>query len=220
MMVNVTPYQAKNFVWNLNFNAAYNVTKTLDLGSKVSEAMITVGTGDFTGELRQVVGKPLGQLYGFGYLRDDQGRQVFDAGNGRPLRTSTQIAFGSALPKWVGGITNSFNYKNFSASVLIDFKLGHKMISGTNHNAWRHGLLKETLPGRAEGFIIGDGVNPNGEVNQTKSVVQAYYETVRSQISPSSLSTMRVCGNCGRSRSVTISRGFCLKTSLLSKVRG
>ncbi len=181
MMVNVTPYQAKNFVWNLNFNAAYNVTKTLDLGSKVSEAMITVGTGDFTGELRQVVGKPLGQLYGFGYLRDDQGRQVFDAGNGRPLRTSTQIAFGSALPKWVGGITNSFNYKNFSASVLIDFKLGHKMISGTNHNAWRHGLLKETLPGRAEGFIIGDGVNPNGEVNQTKSVVQAYYETVRSQ---------------------------------------
>ncbi len=181
MMVNVLPIRSTNFTWNLNFNAAYNVTKVLDLGGDVSDAMITVGTGDFTGELRQVVGRSMGQLYGFGYLRDDQGRQVFDVGNGRPLRTPTQISFGSALPKWVGGITNGFNYKELSASFLIDFKLGHKMISGTNHNAWRHGLMKETLPGRAEGFIVGDGVNPNGEVNKTKSVVQAYYETVRSQ---------------------------------------
>lgn len=181
MLVNVTPIQRGGFSWNLIANAAYNVTKVLDLGPSVSDNTITVGTGDFTGELRQVVGLPMGQLFGFGYLRDAQGRQVFDVGNGRPLRTATQINFGSALPRWVGGFTNSFTYKGLNLSVLIDFKLGHKMISGTNHNAWRHGLHKETLAGRAEGFVIGDGVNLNGEVNKTKSVVQAFYETVRSQ---------------------------------------
>ncbi|GAB3251822.1 SusC/RagA family TonB-linked outer membrane protein [Larkinella harenae] len=181
MLINLTPVKRTNFNWNLTFNAAYNVTKVLDLGSSVSDNMITVGTGEFTGELRQVVGQPMGQLYGFGYLRDAQGRQVFDAGNGRPLRTATQVSFGSALPKWVGGITNGFSYKGINLSVLVDFKLGHKMISGTNHNAWRHGLHKATLAGRDEGFVIGEGVNPNGEVNRTKSGVQAYYETVRSQ---------------------------------------
>ena len=181
MLVNISPVKRPNFNWNTTFNAAYNVTKVLDLGSSVSDNMITVGTGDFTGELRQVVGLPMGQLFGFGYLRDAQGRQVFDAGNGRPLRTPTQISFGSALPKWVGGITNSFSYKGINLSFLIDFKLGHKMISGTNHNAWRHGLHKATLVGREQNFVIGTGVNPNGEVNQTKSGVQAYYETVRSQ---------------------------------------
>ncbi|RCR65593.1 SusC/RagA family TonB-linked outer membrane protein [Larkinella punicea] len=181
MLVNISPVKRPNFTWNTTFNAAYNVTKVLDLGSSVSDNMITVGTGDFTGELRQVVGLPMGQLFGFGYLRDAQGRQVFDAGNGRPLRTPTQISFGSALPKWVGGITNSFSYKGINLSFLIDFKLGHKMISGTNHNAWRHGLHKATLVGREQNFVIGTGVNPNGEVNQTKSGVQAYYETVRSQ---------------------------------------
>ncbi len=181
MMVNITPVQRNSFAWNLSFNAAYNNTKVLDLGSDVSDGMITVGTGDFTGELRQVVGQSMGQLFGFGYLRDDQGRQVFDPGNGRPLRTPTQIQYGSAIPKWVGGITNSIHYKQLSASFLVDFKLGHKMISGTNHNAWRHGLLKETLPGREEGFVIGDGVNPNGEVNTAKAGVQAFYETIRSQ---------------------------------------
>lgn len=181
MLLTFSPLKRADFAWDVNLNGAYNVTKVLDLGSSVSDNMITVGTGDFSGELRQVVGLPMGQLFGFGYLRDAQGRQVFDAGNGRPLRTATQIAFGSAIPKWVGGITNSFMYKGINLSFLIDFKLGHKMISGTNHNAWRHGLHKATLVGRAENYVIGNGVNPNGEVNQTKSGVQAYYETVRSQ---------------------------------------
>lgn len=181
MLVSLTPIKKQDLNWNTIFNAAYNITEVLDLGSGVSDNMITVGTADFTGELRQVVGLPMGQLFGFGYLRDAQGRQVFDAGNGRPLRTPTQIAFGSALPLWVGGITNSINYKGINFSFLIDFKLGHKMISGTNHNAWRHGLHQATLVGRADNFVIGEGVNPNGEINKTKSGVQAYYETVRSQ---------------------------------------
>ena len=181
MLISLNPIKSQNFSWNLILNNAYNKTEVLNLGNNVSNNMITVGTADFSGELRQVVGKPMGQLYGFGYMRDAQGRQIFDIGNGRPLRTSDQIAFGSAIPLWVGGITNSFSIKGVEVSFLIDFKLGHKMISGTNHNAWRHGLSKETLVGRDVNYVIGDGVNLNGQVNTTKSGVQAYYETVRSQ---------------------------------------
>ena len=181
MLISGSPITAKNFNWNISFNAAYNKSKVLSLGSSVSDSMITVGTGDFSGELRQVVGKPIGQLYGYGYLRDENGTQVFDAGNGRPLRTVNQIAFGSAVPIWVGGITNTLNYKGINLSFLIDFKLGNKMISGTNFNAWREGLSKPTLVGREEGYVIGVGVNPNKQVNTIKSGVQAFYETVRSQ---------------------------------------
>jgi len=181
MLLNVTPIASKNFTWTTGFNGAYNESKVLSLGTGAGDTTITVGTGDFTGELRQVVGKPIGQLYGYGYLRDENGKQVFDAGNGRPLRTANQISFGSAVPVWVGGFTNSFSYKGLQLFVLIDFKLGCNMISGTNHNSWRHGLMKETLVGRAEGYVIGDGVNPNKQVNTTKSGVQAFYETVRSQ---------------------------------------
>ncbi len=180
MLVTITPVRTNGFTWNTSFNAAYNTTEVLDLGEDVSDDMITVGNADFHGELRQVVGKPIGQLFGYGFLRDDQGRIIHDPGNGRPLRTPNQISFGSAIPKWVGGITNNFNYKDLSMSFLIDFKLGHKMISGTHINAYRHGLDKATLPGREEGFVIGDGVNPNGEINTTPSGVQAYYESVRS----------------------------------------
>lgn len=181
MLLSFNPVRSKNLYWNMVLNTSYNKTKVLNLGSGVSDNMITVGTADFTGELRQVVGQPMGQLYGFGYLRDANGTQIFDAGNGRPLRTPTQIAFGSAIPVWVGGISNSISYKGIDLSFLVDFKLGHKLISGTNHNAWRHGLHKATLIGREENQVLGVGVNPNGQVNQTKSGLQAYYETVRSQ---------------------------------------
>lgn len=181
MLLTLNPVRTQNVYWNLAFNTSYNKTEVLNLGSGISDNMITVGTADFTGELRQVVGQAMGQLYGFGYLRDAQGRQVFDAGNGRPLRTPTQISFGSAIPVWVGGVSNSISVKGVEMSFLVDFKLGHKLISGTNHNAWRHGLHKATLVGREENLVLGNGVNPNGQVNATKSGLQAYYETVRSQ---------------------------------------
>ena len=47
-------------------------------------------------------------------------------------------------------------------SVFIDYKLGNKMLSGTNFNAIRHGLHKMTLEGR-EGGVVGEGVNQAGE---------------------------------------------------------
>jgi hypothetical protein len=141
--------------------------------------MITVGTGQFDGELRHRVGYPMGQLFAFGWLRDAQGRQIYNPTSGLPVRAPLQMQFGSAIPLWVGGITNTFQFKGITLSALVDFKLGHKMISGTNFNAWRHGLHKGTLAGREEGYIIGDGVNPNGEANTRRASVQPFYNVIR-----------------------------------------
>ena len=180
MMVNFVPVMGNDFRWDLTFNGAYNVTKVLSLLTDSPGERITVGTHNFNGELRQIVGEELSQIAGFGYRRDAAGRKVFGA-NGIALRTEDLITFGSALPKWVGGITNSFQYKGLTFSFLIDFKLGSKMLSGTNFNAIRHGLHKMTLEGRAEGGIIGDGVDINGAENTVVAPVQAYWEVVRSQ---------------------------------------
>jgi TonB-linked SusC/RagA family outer membrane protein len=180
MMLNVIPVETSNFTWDFTFNGAYNITKVLSLITQTPGERITVGTHIFNGELRQVVGEQLGQLAGFGYLRNDAGDIVYGS-NGIPLATPAMIHYGSALPKWVGGFTNSFKFKGITASFLIDFKLGGKMISGTNFNAYRHGLHKATLPGRDTG-IVGEGVNQAGEENTVNVFpVQPYYEVVRSK---------------------------------------
>lgn len=179
MLVDLQPVKSNNLTWNFIFNGSYNKTKVLSLLTDEPGENIRVGSHVFNGFLHHVVGEELGQLTGFGYRRDDQGRQVFGA-NGIPLRSTSLIYFGSALPKWVGGFTNNVTYKGINFSFLIDFKLGHKMMSGTNFNAIRHGLHKITLPGRDSG-VIGDGVNEQGEINTVAAPIQPYWEVVRSQ---------------------------------------
>jgi len=179
LMVDVAPFRSKDFQWNIIFAGAYNITKVLSLLTDKAGERITVGTHVFNGELRQIVGEEMGQIAGFGYRRDASGQQIFGT-NGLPLRTPDLITFGSALPKWTGGITNTFNYKGVNFSFLIDFKLGNKMLSGTNFNAVRHGLHQMTLEGRESG-VIGKGVDINGNVNTVVAPVQTYWEIVRSQ---------------------------------------
>jgi TonB-linked SusC/RagA family outer membrane protein len=179
MLLTVVPIETDDFLWESSFNGAYNVTEVLSLLTDTPGERITVGTHVFNGELRQIVGQEMGQIAGFGYRRDAQGRQIFGA-NGIPLRTPDLVNFGSALPNWVGGFNNTFNYKGIQFSFLIDFKLGNMMLSGTNFNAVRHGLHQMTLEGR-EGGVTGVGVNQAGEVNTAVAPVQSYWEVVRSQ---------------------------------------
>lgn len=178
LMLNLVPIRSTNFQWDFTFTGAYNITKVLSLLTDKEGERITVGTHVFNGELRQIVGMEMGQIAGFGYKRNASGQMIFGS-NGIPLRTPDLITFGSALPKWTGGFTNSFNYKSIMFSFLIDFKLGNKMLSGTNFNAYRHGLHKVTLQGR-EGGIVGVGVDANGNVNTAVANVQDYWSVVRS----------------------------------------
>ncbi|HET9279328.1 MAG TPA: SusC/RagA family TonB-linked outer membrane protein [Flavitalea sp.] len=182
VLLNLIPFQSKNFTWDFTWNNAYNKTKVLSLLTNKPGERITVATQVFgnQGELRQVVGQEVGQIAAYGFLRDAKGNKVF-GGNGIPLRSADLILWGSALPKWVGGFLNSFTYKGINLSFLIDYKLGNKMLSGTNFNAIRHGLHKMTLEGRDNG-IIGNGVNQAGAVNNVKVFpVDPYWGYLRSQ---------------------------------------
>ena len=178
-LLNLVPIDKKDFRWEFTANASYNKTKVLSILTEKAGERITIGTHVFNGEVRHVVGEEMGQIAGFGYARDPKGERIFQA-NGLPLRTSAFVLFGSALPKWTGGFLNSFNYKGISLAVFIDFKLGYKMLSGTNFNAIRHGLHKITLEGRVDS-VLGDGVNTSGGANTKRAAVQTYWEHLRSQ---------------------------------------
>jgi len=195
LMLNLVPVKTSNLQWDFTFTGAYNITKVLKLFTTKPGENITVGTHVFNGWVQQIVGQELGQIVGYGYRRDDgsinpdhKGMIIYGA-NGLPLATPAPIPFGSALPKWVGGFTNSFNYKGVLFSFLIDFKLGGKVLSGTNFNAYRHGLLKETLVGREGGAldafgndpgkVVGVGVDASSNINAASSTAENYYSVVR-----------------------------------------
>jgi TonB-linked SusC/RagA family outer membrane protein len=179
-LLNLVPLQTKTFNWEFTANTSYNKTKVLTILSSTPGERITIGTHPFNGEVRNVVGQEMGQIAGYGYARDVKGQRIFQA-NGVPLRTADLVLFGSALPKWTGGFLNSFTYKGISLSIFIDYKLGNKMLSGTNFNAYREGLHKNTLEGRQTGFVTGAGVNQAGGANTALTPVQTYWEHLRTQ---------------------------------------
>lgn len=178
-MLNLVPVQSRIFKWEFTANTSYNKTKVLSIITSKPGERITTGTHVFNGETRQVVGQEIGQIAGYGYARDAKGQMIFQS-NGLPQRTSDLVLFGSALPKWVGGFLNTFNYRGLTLSVFIDYKLGGKVLSGTNFNAVRHGLHKMTLVGR-EGGVKGVGVDAGGNPNSAVAPVQTYWEHLRSQ---------------------------------------
>lgn len=178
-MLNLVPVRNKQFTWEFTANTSYNKTKVLSIITDKPGERITTGTHVFNGETRQVVGQEIGQIAGYGYARDAKGQQIFQS-NGLPLRTADFVLFGSALPKWVGGFLNTFNYKGISLAVFIDYKLGNKVLSGTNFNAVREGLHKMTLEGRTAG-VKGVGVDASGNPNNAVAAVQTYWEHLRTQ---------------------------------------
>ena len=181
LLLNVGVIRKAGFTWDFTANTAYNKTKVLSIITNTPGERITVGTHVFNGETRLVVGEEMGQIAGFAYARDTKnGNQMIFQSNGLPLRTSEFVLFGSALPRWTGGFLNTFSYKGLSLSVFIDYKLGGKVLSGTNFNAIREGLHKRSLEGRETG-VVGKGVNQAGAANAVPVAVQTYWEHLRTQ---------------------------------------
>jgi TonB-linked SusC/RagA family outer membrane protein len=169
--IQVSPIQNSWITWNINANVSYNTSEVLKLGLNAADTMITIG------DVRQIVGKPLGQLYQYVQASDANGNLIFNKNSGYPVRSASQVYVGRNLPTWFGGITNTFTIKGVLLSALIDYKLGDDFfMTGNNRDYWRHGKHKGTLPGRDVGYVIGDGVNEDGGVNVTKAQIQPFYE--------------------------------------------
>ncbi|HEY0609377.1 MAG TPA: SusC/RagA family TonB-linked outer membrane protein [Chitinophaga sp.] len=181
MLLTGIPVESKHFRWEVNLNGAHNTSRVLELAA--GQPSIIVGTGEYTGRLAHEVGKPMASLQGTSYLRAPDGQIIYK--NGRPANDVVKT-FGSAIPTWTGGIINTFIIKGVRISALIDGKFGHKLISNTNFNLWRHGLHKATLEGREQGYVVGKGVMEDPAApgkyipNNVQVPVQTYYESVRS----------------------------------------
>jgi len=181
LLLTATPVKTKYFRWNFSFNFADNDNKVLYLGGPSS--IVIDGAYPRWGSevsISNVVGRPYGQIMGFAYRRDSKGNKIYSDGisnpapAGEPEQTGI-TPLGSGMYKETGGLTNEFHYKNFALSVLVDFKYGAKIYSGTNLLLYYYGLQKTTLQGRDGGFI-GKGVMENGHPSSIAVPAQQYFQ--------------------------------------------
>lgn len=172
-LLTLIPIQKKAFTWQTSFNIAYNESKVIELAG--GQQSFIIARGFWFGQVSHELGKPLASVQAFDYKRDSKG-QILSSG-GKPLLGSIKT-YGSGMPKWTGGWMNTFTYKGFRVFTQIDFKAGYVLLSNTNFNGTRHGLVKQSLPGR-EGGVVMDGYNADGTSNTQAVPAEEYYSSLR-----------------------------------------
>lgn len=140
VQLGLTPVKTKDFQWDADINFAANRSRTYGIDPQI------LGT-DGTVQVIATSGRPYGTIVGVGYLRDSKGNIII-GNDGLPQSDPTLKELGHYTPNWIGGINNSFTYKNLSLSFLIDASIGGSLYSGTNATGDYTGVLKQTLTGR------------------------------------------------------------------------
>lgn len=87
-------------------------------------------------------GEPFGMIYGSQYARDSNGNLLINESTGKPIYQPQSTLLGNPAPDYTLGWTNTFTYKNFTLSALLDYRKGGKMYSVTAASLLLRGQLK------------------------------------------------------------------------------
>lgn len=168
LLLTGTPIKNRDFKWDVSFNMAYNKSEVVSLvDPDDDEERFDIGLSRSRHAwVTHIEGEPFGQITATYYLRDENGEIVLDA-DGYPKAADGTKSFGTGLHPFTAGFHNSFRYKNWNFSFLIEMKDGAVGHSGTNQQMYRRGLHKNTLVGRENGL---------GAVSVSN--LQRYYETI------------------------------------------
>ncbi|WP_281612800.1 SusC/RagA family TonB-linked outer membrane protein [Flammeovirga sp. SubArs3] len=159
MSLNYQPIMNKAFNWSIDFNAAYNYNEVISLTEGVDYYSIG-GVGGVN--IQAIPGRPYGEIVAKQALRDDNGNFVVDS-EGRIQVEDEPSTIGNGVQPWMAGIRNTFSYKNFTLSVLIDGKFGGDIYSSTEASMYASGKHEGTVGPRNE-FIDGGFWNPGNLV--------------------------------------------------------
>ncbi|MDB5111427.1 MAG: TonB-dependent receptor plug [Mucilaginibacter sp.] len=151
------------FKWSTNFNIAFNTNKVLEVGPggqpiygsapNATNAFITLPgspIASFYGYVYQGVFMNQQQLNQYPHLAGDKvgdGRYLDVNGDGKLDQTDKAI-IGNNQPKYTGGFSNNFSYKNFSLSAQFSYSYGahafsfFKRMVGIYHGD-RNGLIEQ-----------------------------------------------------------------------------
>ena len=184
-MIDATPVKTKNFSWNTVFNFSMNDSKVKYLGEGVKRLAIDGATSRLGSVgVYNVVGSAYGQLIGYKYKRDAQGNLLLK--NGLPQNNGEQVSLGCGVYKYTGGWSNTFKYRDFTLSMLIDYKFGAKLFSGTNYQAYSNGAHKNTLVGRTaeepnKKYVFPGIDEATGKANEVGVTAETYYGEICNQ---------------------------------------
>ena len=157
------------FTWSTDLNLSYNDNKIIELVDGLQDGLSLSNFGGAQVVLKE--GGHFGDLYVRHVMHDEKTGKMLvtdvkdDKGN---VLYSVPTLSGEGITdlKYVGdmnskvnmGWNNTFRYKDFSLSFLIDFRFGGKVLSMTEAGLDAWGVSQRTADARDKGYVVREGV--------------------------------------------------------------
>lgn len=164
------------FTWSTDLNLSYNDNKIIELFDGIQDGVTVSNLGGAKVILYE--GGQYGDLYVRTLKRDESGKLVTETPKGAdyqiPVNGGEQNSdlkyMGNMNSKWNMGWNNTFRYKDLTLSMLIDFRIGGKVVSMTEATLDGYGVSERTGRARDRGYVMREGIK--------FSNVKAYYDVV------------------------------------------
>lgn len=184
VIAGVSPVISENFRWNSTLNFSTNRAIVEDLPQE--EGRLTLAYSRIYDSQNQTVflqveeGGRVGDLYGTGYLKNENGDFILTE-EGRYIPDNNLQKLGNYNPDFMVGFNNQIQYKNWNASFLLDWRQGGIIVSRTRALGNVGGQLAETAYRPEEGIVpegvvnTGTDENPIYTANTVAVSAESYY---------------------------------------------
>lgn len=174
LLVEGTIIKNDNFSWKATYNF-WNSTGTVkELPDEVPALTFYNSTGI---DLAPREGDNIGQLYGWDWVRTDDGKVIIES-DGLPRRNENEkIKVGNVLPDFTMSLGNNFKWKQFELNFLLEWKKGGDKMSWTRYVMNRMGTSEHTLSLNRGGTYVFEGVMDDGTGNYVPNTQEANFAT-------------------------------------------
>jgi TonB-linked SusC/RagA family outer membrane protein len=211
ILLNTVNIRKRDFEWNTSFNIGFLKNTVLSL----PENKDPEGRNFLAGSTSQraIVGESLNTFYLIRYLgvNPTTGDAEWLDRNGKPTTTpiaNDRVVAGSAIPKFTGGITNTFKYNGFELSAFFNFSYGNKVLI----DGLRFMENLNSAAGFNKSVDVLDYWKKPGDVTFAPNLASA------TALTYNQLSTLQLQDG-SYLRLKTLSLGYNLPKSLLSKIK-
>ena len=182
IMLNATPIQTKEFTWDMTLNFSKNENKIIELAEGVNQYLL----GGYDNlKIYAQAGGNYGEIWGTTFTRVTEGQykgKLLLNSSGLPQGNSEATKIGDQQADCLLGWTNTFSYKNFTLSFLVDARIGGEIFSGSNRLLQANGVAACTVVnGERKPFVV-DGVIANEDGSYSPSTIevdpQAYWSAI------------------------------------------
>ena len=151
LSVFANPIKTADFSWNLNVNFTQNKSLVVSLYNASQNLQLATFQGGVS--LNATVGQPYGILQGKTW-KFVNGEKLVKSNGRYDVTTTTTNNIGNINPDWIGGLNNSFRYKNVTFNFLIDVKSGGSVFSLDQYYGGATGVMPESA-------LLNDKGNPS-----------------------------------------------------------